>query len=40
MAAKAILQGVAEAGLETESVFLPTMDIERCRQCDQNGWGL
>jgi multimeric flavodoxin WrbA len=21
-------------------VFLPTLKIERCRQCDDNGWGL
>ena len=32
-------------GLKAEAVdcvtrFLPTLNIERCRQCDKNGWGL
>jgi multimeric flavodoxin WrbA len=39
-AADAVLKGVAEAGGSTERVFLPTLKIERCRQCDDNGWGL
>ena len=39
-AAGALLQGVAEAGWEGESLFLPSMAVERCRQCDENGWGL
>lgn len=38
-AANAILEGFAAAGGEVERVFLPTMRIERCRQCDENGWG-
>ena len=25
---------------ECEQVFLPKMKIERCRQCDDNGWGI
>ena len=39
-AADAVLKGVAQAGGSTERVFLPTLRIERCRQCDDNGWGL
>jgi len=38
-AAGALLDGVREAGGEGEMVFLPAMHIERCRQCDENGWG-
>lgn len=38
-AAGAVLEGFAGAGGETERIFLPTMSIERCRQCDERGWG-
>ena len=38
-AAGAVLEGYARAGGETARVFLPTMRIERCRQCDETGWG-
>ena len=38
-AAGAVLEGFARAGGETERVLLPTMSIERCRQCDERGWG-
>ncbi len=38
-AAAALLAGVRETGNDGELVFLPTMKIERCRQCDENGWG-
>ena len=38
-AADAMLQGAADAGSEVERVFLPTLTIERCRQCDERGWG-
>ena len=38
-AAGALAQGVESAGGSTELVFLPEMSIERCRQCDENGWG-
>jgi multimeric flavodoxin WrbA len=27
-------------GCRAETVFLPPLCIERCRQCDDNGWGL
>ena len=38
-AAKAFVQGVTEAGSANEMFFLPEMTIERCRQCEANGWG-
>ena len=38
-AARALAQGVESAGGSTELVFLPETSIERCRQCDENGWG-
>jgi multimeric flavodoxin WrbA len=39
-AADALLAGVAEAGGQVERVFLPQANLERCRQCDEHGWGL
>lgn len=39
-AAEAFLQGAVEGGAAGELVFLPPLKIERCRQCDDNGWGL
>jgi len=39
-AADALLKGVTEPGGSTERLFLPTLEIERCRQCDDDGWGL
>ena len=39
-AADALLQGLAQAGASTEQVILPTIKIERCRQCNDDGWGL
>ena len=38
-AAQAVLEGFAANGGETECVFLPSLDIECCRQCDDKGWG-
>lgn len=38
-AAQALLAGVTAAGGEIESIYLPALDIQRCRQCDDNGWG-
>lgn len=38
-AAGAFIQGVAGTGGESELVFLPEKSIERCRQCDEKGWG-
>ena len=39
-AAGAFVEGIESAGGEGESLFLPQMTIERCRQCDERGWGL
>jgi len=39
-AVNAVLEGAKEAGSNVELVFLPELNLERCRQCDQNGWGL
>jgi multimeric flavodoxin WrbA len=38
-AAAALADGARSAGCDTETMFLPTMKIERCRQCDDRGWG-
>ncbi len=38
-AAEAFLDGLKTAGVGCESFFLPSMMIERCRQCDEKGWG-
>ncbi len=38
-AARALLKGASSVGAEGELVFLPQMNIERCRQCEKNGWG-
>jgi multimeric flavodoxin WrbA len=35
-----IRKGIAEAGGESECLFLPELNLERCRQCDSDGWGL
>lgn len=38
-AADALAAGVEKAGGEVARVFLPLMDVQRCRQCDERGWG-
>ena len=38
--ANAIARGLAKAGGKSELVFLPTMKLERCRQCEADGWGI
>jgi multimeric flavodoxin WrbA len=38
--ARAFLKGIIEGGSRGEMVFLPEMNIERCRQCEANGWGI
>ena len=40
MAAKALADGMSGCGAEVETVFLPELSIERCRQCEANGWGI
>jgi multimeric flavodoxin WrbA len=39
-AADAVLKGLENAGVSVIRVFLPTLTIERCRQCDERGWGV
>lgn len=39
-AANAVLEGATKAGADTETILLPKLKIERCRQCNQDGWGL
>lgn len=39
-AGDAFLQGVKDAGGTGEQIFLPQIAIERCRQCDDAGWGI
>ena len=39
-AIESIGKGVAKAGGTSESIFLPELNIERCRQCDKEGWGI
>ena len=39
-ATQALIQGITEADGQCEQVFLPQMDIERCRQCEYDGWGI
>jgi multimeric flavodoxin WrbA len=38
-AADALLEGVVSAGGQVERIFLPECHLERCRQCDAQGWG-
>lgn len=39
-AAEAVAAGVREAGGEAEHVLLPPLAVERCRQCQADGWGI
>jgi len=39
-AANALLDGVSNAGCDVESIFLPTLELDRCSQCEDNGWGI
>jgi len=36
----AVAKGVAKAGGTSESIFLTALNLERCRQCDSDGWGI
>jgi len=38
-ALNALVDGVKRAGGRAEVCFLPTMKVERCRQCNDAGWG-
>jgi multimeric flavodoxin WrbA len=39
-AIKAIQKGISWAKGKSEVIFLTEMSLERCRQCDPDGWGL
>jgi multimeric flavodoxin WrbA len=36
----AVRQGITRGGSNSELIFLPEMNIERCRQCNSDGWGI
>jgi multimeric flavodoxin WrbA len=36
----ALARGLSKAGATSELVFLPTLKLERCRQCEADGWGI
>ena len=36
----ALLQGATDPGSQGEQIRLPEMKIERCRQCEDDGWGI
>jgi len=38
-AAIALAEGAADAGCACETTYLPALRIERCRQCENDGWG-
>jgi len=37
---KAFVEAAVARGATVDETFLPELNIERCRQCDANGWGL
>lgn len=39
-AVDAVCRGITSAGGKLEVVYLPELTIERCRQCDHDGWGI
>ena len=39
-AIKAIQKGISEGKGKSEAIFLTEMNLERCRQCEADGWGL
>ena len=40
LAARALTDGMAASGAEVETVFLTELKLERCRQCNADGWGI
>ncbi len=38
-AVEALLEGSAGQGGQGEKIFLTELELERCRQCEDNGWG-
>lgn len=39
-ALNSVCDGLKTEAVDYETHFLPTLNIERCRQCDESGWGL
>jgi NAD(P)H-dependent FMN reductase len=39
-AIKALQAGITTAKAESEVIFLPELNLERCRQCEADGWGI
>ena len=39
-AANSLVDGLIGKGIQVEKFFLPVMKLERCRQCEDNGWGI
>ena len=39
-AVEAFVRGLEAEGSACETVLLPPLTIERCRQCEEDGWGL
>ncbi len=39
-AISSLTKGANSAGVKSEVLFLPEMNLERCRQCDPDGWGI
>jgi multimeric flavodoxin WrbA len=37
---ESVLQGVLSVNEEVDRLFLPDIRIERCRQCNKDGWGI
>ncbi|MBN1831091.1 MAG: flavodoxin family protein [Deltaproteobacteria bacterium] len=37
---KALCRGITTAGSDSEVLYLPQMNIELCRQCNDDGWGI
>jgi len=36
----ALVGGAEDAGSSVKTFYLPKMNLERCRQCEDHGWGL
>lgn len=36
----ALIDGLGEGGCQVETFFLPALTLERCRQCEDDGWGI
>ncbi|HUU28786.1 MAG TPA: flavodoxin family protein [archaeon] len=37
---QALLDGLEEKGAATERLFLTSLNLEACRQCEEDGWGI